>query len=236
MNRRRFSFIFVIALMLLLSTVLNEVLAAETIPAEGISVAVDDDSREHTEQKEQVRIMALNKGKYQSEDEIFQLEGDVRIEKGELVITSDVVSIDMNSKIARISGNIKLTQGDVVITSEALTVSFSDNRAEFVGSVRLINEDDALELVADLLELNTDTEDFICEGNVSVVKDKNRIYSDSAEYSKTRNEFRFSENVYVETDNDEILKAPEVIMYVSTNSFEAVGGVEVSFFIDSKKE
>lgn len=223
-------------LTLVLVAVLNVVLAAETIPAEGMHLAVDDDTQEHAEQKDEVRIMALNKGRYKSEDEIFELEGDVRIEKGKLVITSDAVSIDMNRKIAYISGNIKLVQDSIVITSEMLTVFFNDNKAEFVGSVRLINEDDALELVADLLELNTDTEDFTCEGNVRVFKDKNRTFSDSAKYNKNENEFCFSGNVCVETEKDEILKAPEVIMYVSTNSFEAVGGIEVSFFIDSKKE
>lgn len=232
MSRRSFSWVVHITVIFLSVALTSAVWAAETLP----TVSLDDDTQRHAEQKDQVRIVAMNKGRYQSEDEFFILEGDVRIEKGELVIISDAVSIDMNKKIAYISGNIKLVQKSVIIISEALTVFFNDDRAEFVGSVRLVNEDDALELVAELLELNTDTEDFKCEGNVHILKDKNNVYSDSAEYSKEKDEFYFSGDVRVKTEKGETLKAPEVIMYVSTNSFDAVGGVEVLFFIDSEKE
>jgi lipopolysaccharide export system protein LptA len=64
-----------------------------------------------------------------------------------------------------------------------------------------------------------------------VIKGGDRIHADNGEYSKDRDEFWFSGNVHVETKDGESLDASEIIFYVSTNSFEALGGVELLFFV-----
>ncbi len=184
------------------------------------------------EDREEIRITAEQRGQFKSDTNLFILEGDVKIEKGEMIITSDLARIQTEKKIAEIEGNIKLIQDDVVITSDELIIYFDDDSAIFKENVLLVNHEDDLELNADIIEFNTETQDFVCSGHIFMIQAKNKIWADEGEYNKERNEFILRGNVTIETDSEEVLTAPKVIMNVSDQSFEAVGGVEVKFYID----
>lgn len=182
--------------------------------------------------KEEVRITARDNARYESDSKFFTLEGEVKVHKGDMVISADTARISIDDNIAYLNGDVQLTQDDTVIVSQTLTVFFEQDMAVFDGGVNLTKADDGIDLTVTSLEFHLDTLSFVCQGDVYILKAGNHVYADEGSYNKERNQFNLLGNVRIHTENGDILNAPEVVMYVEGSSFDAVGGVEVLFKVE----
>ena len=76
--------------------------------------------------------------KWDGEDRILALKGNVKFVQGDTVILADKVDYRESTRTAVASGNLKVYDDQSTITAETCTVNFKDKKSVLAGSVRMI--------------------------------------------------------------------------------------------------
>ncbi len=75
--------------------------------------------------------------RWEGDDRIIVLKGNVKFVQGDTVVTADRVDYRESTKTAQVSGNLKITDPQCDATGDACTVNFQEKKAVLTGHVRM---------------------------------------------------------------------------------------------------
>lgn len=213
------------------------VLGVVLVAVLGAAVAVPA----HAETKK-VRVTA-NRVVYQGPKGDTVVEGDVRIEYGESIITAPRAVVNMETKKAKITGGVVLVKGDVRLSTDTLETDFQKEVASATGNVRLEKREvqqekdesgkpkvQVITMTCLALEISTETEDFTAKGSVAIMKDRQTATADRAEYSSSRKSMVLTGSVFVQGAEKETIRCDRATFYTDREAVEAEGKpLEITF-------
>ncbi|MGQ9731036.1 MAG: OstA-like protein [Candidatus Zipacnadales bacterium] len=131
--------------MLLGGALLGAVLSAQLPPTPPPSVTANDQSsaeapEEPREEEEPVRIERADFLKYDPEQNVYYLTGNVHFIHKDTHLYCDEAEYNDDKETARAVGNLKLVQAETTVTGDLMTADFNEEVAEVIGNVRLITK------------------------------------------------------------------------------------------------
>lgn len=78
--------------------------------------------------------------RWESQDEILILKGNVKFAQGNMTLLADRVEYRKSNQTAIASGNLKITDDQTTITAESCIVNFKDKKGTLSGNVRMVSK------------------------------------------------------------------------------------------------
>jgi len=179
--------------------------------------------------------------------------GNVTVSKEDTTITGRTLTANFENDSYALTDEVEILQKDKAAVGDRATMWGDTGSIKLEGNVKFliekgtaIVEKDATKklrgeeskkimegktvLTCDVLKLSTHGRDADASGNVLIEQQNRRARSDSAIYNGSSENITLFGNVFIEKGG-EWLKTHKVIVSVSRESFEALGGIEAEFKI-----
>ena len=165
------------------------------------------------------------------------LAGNVRLQQGSTVITTETTEVDLNKKIATIENKLQLTSSEVTITANHLEYNFKAKTGTFLQNIILYRRElkdslgnvtkDSFKLSADNLYFESDTKNFRVQ-NQGLLEHKDFTgTADLLEYNDKQQELTFLGNAKIKRPSEEEIDGDEVIINTQNNSIIAKKSVRL---------
>ncbi|HBF37490.1 MAG TPA: hypothetical protein DDW50_09240 [Firmicutes bacterium] len=156
------------------------------------------------------------------------LEGNVRIEQGTTVITSDSTQVDLDQKIATFKDKLRLNSPEIAITADYLEYNFKKKAGTFLRNV-IVNRNelkdargnvtkDGFKLTAENFYFESDTKDFRVQNQGMVVHKDFNGTADQIEYDDPKQELLFTGNATITRPSGERINGDEIEINTKTCS------------------
>lgn len=174
------------------------------------------------------------------------IEGGLKIEYDDIVITSERATVNMDAGIAKLAGKVLLVQGDVTINCDSMDLNIKKKTAMVSGNVRLQKRETQVEkdetgkpkvsvitLTCATMEILTNTQDFDASGNVSMARDKQRAQAEQASYKNSEKVLILTGSVFIEGENKETIRCDRAELHTDQTMLAALGTkMEITFDIE----
>lgn len=192
-----------------------------------------------------VRLGDSGRTTYQGANGDTVLEGGVKIEYGDTVITAQRAVVNMGAGKAHLTGGVTLVQGDVTLGSDAMDADLKKETAVLTGNVKLQKKEQQAEkdssgkakvstivMTCAYLDISTITQDFTATGPVSITVDKQKAQSAKATYSNAQKVLVLTGSVFIQGGDGETIKCDKASLHTDKEAIEAEGkGMEITFVI-----
>ena len=174
------------------------------------------------------------------------IEGGLRIEYDDIVITADRATVNMDAGIAKLTGEVALVQGEVTIDCDSMDLNIKKKTAAVAGSVRLRKRETQVEkdetgepkvsvitLTCAAMEIFTDTQNFSASGIASIARDGQRAQAEQASYKSSDKVLILAGSVFIEGEDKESIRCDRAQLHTDQIMVAAEGtDMEITFEIE----
>ena len=174
------------------------------------------------------------------------IEGGLRIDYDDIVITADRATVNMNANTAKLTGKVSLVQGDVTIDCDSMDLNMKKKTASVAGNVRLQKREtqtdkdetgkpkvSVITLTCAAMDIFTDTQNFDASGRVSIVRDGQRAQADKASYRSSEKVLVLTGSVFIQGEDKESIRCDRAQLSTDKVMVVAEGSnMEITFEIE----
>jgi lipopolysaccharide assembly outer membrane protein LptD (OstA) len=190
---------------------------------------------------------------YDDKKKLLRLIGNVRVREKDTTLYAPYVEFNTETEIGDITGGVRVEQPDTVLTSDRMKVFYKEKRAQFAGNVKAsttrqpskIKSERAKEemtgarttLTCREMEFWWEKKEGIAKGNVKVEQRDKRAFADEGLYSEQTDLITLRGNVRLERGRNDWMNCHEAQVDMKEETFTAIGNVEGAFIVrEGKKE